>query len=101
MTDRDRSGGRRPSNCGRGCGVGGRALATINSPTSTIYISTLESTIPIEEPKLTFVGELIPTIPSVVATPLTLKGSLVPEYLSLHSEHLLDQRPLLQLINKE
>ncbi|RDX85635.1 hypothetical protein CR513_33153, partial [Mucuna pruriens] len=80
----------------RGRGIGGRALATINSPTSTIHISTLESTISIvqwgtlptvhEEPKTTFVMELI--LIDIEISTSTL-------------EHPVDQRPLLQAIEKK
>ncbi|RDY10864.1 hypothetical protein CR513_04537, partial [Mucuna pruriens] len=81
MADRGTSDGHRPSLCGRGCGVCGRVQPAINSPTSTIHISTSESTIPIvqqgtlltvqEEPQPTFVGGIV------------------------------DQRPFLQAIDKE
>ncbi|RDX77419.1 hypothetical protein CR513_42469, partial [Mucuna pruriens] len=47
-----------------------------------------------KEPKPIFVGELIPTIPFVVATPLVLEDSLTPKYPSLYSEHLYMVFPL-------
>ncbi|RDX94994.1 hypothetical protein CR513_22547, partial [Mucuna pruriens] len=106
MVDKGRSDGRRPSNRGRGRGVGRRALATINSPTSIIHISTSRvnnSYCPKRHTsyKPTFIGELIPTIPSVMATTLALEDSLTPKYPSLHVEHPVDQRPFLQTIDKE
>ncbi|RDX75133.1 hypothetical protein CR513_45025, partial [Mucuna pruriens] len=78
MTNKGKSDGRRPSNCGRG-------------------------TLPMvyEEPEPTFIGESIPIIPSIVVTPSTLEDSLTPEYPSLHSKHLVDQRSFLQVIDKE
>ncbi|RDX68163.1 hypothetical protein CR513_52876, partial [Mucuna pruriens] len=101
----------KPFNRGRGRGVGRRVLATINSPTFTIHISTSESTIHIiqqgalptieEEPQPTFVNDSIPTIPSIVVTPSTLEDSLTLEYQSLHFEHPVDERPFLQAIDKE
>ncbi|RDX66136.1 hypothetical protein CR513_55132, partial [Mucuna pruriens] len=66
MVDRGTSDGRRPFNRGKSRGVLRRDQPTINFPTSTIHISTLQSTIPIlqwgtlptiqEEPQPTFVG---------------------------------------------
>ncbi|RDX81163.1 hypothetical protein CR513_38192, partial [Mucuna pruriens] len=79
----------------KGRGVGGRALVTINSPTLPFTSQ------PQQEPQPTFVGELILTIPFVVVTPSTLEDSLTPEYLSLYSEHLVNQRHFLQVIDKE
>ncbi|RDY03002.1 hypothetical protein CR513_13464, partial [Mucuna pruriens] len=87
-----------------GRGVRGKGQPTINSPTSTIHISTSESAIPIiqwgtlsmvqKEPQPTFVGD-------VVATPSAQQDSLTPEYSPLHFEHVVDQRPFLQEIDKE
>ncbi|RDY01448.1 hypothetical protein CR513_15220, partial [Mucuna pruriens] len=100
MTNKGTSDGRRSSTYGKSRSVGGRGQPTINSPTSTSHISTLESTIHIlqqdtlptvqEESQPTFVGD-------VMVTPSTLEDSFTPEYSSLHSKHVVDQRSFFQI----
>ncbi|RDX85161.1 hypothetical protein CR513_33684, partial [Mucuna pruriens] len=104
MANRGTSDGRRPPNHGRGRGVSQRGQPTINSPTSINHISTSESTIPIHQHVILAIVEKEPQsieVGDIVVTPSILQDSFTLESPSPHSEHAMDQRSFLQVIDNE
>ncbi|KAK7406328.1 hypothetical protein VNO78_07951 [Psophocarpus tetragonolobus] len=99
MTNKGRGGGRNPPNCGRGHGASWRPPVT----TTSAYISTAESTIPVVrqgQGSLPSVQEFV--IPTNAEGSGPLSREPTPEYSPIvESTQLVDSRLLLQVSNGE